>query len=130
MNAVDSSFPVLVTSVTVHSGSRCWPTLIFSYAIQAGARDEAPRNLLAEVVNLKSNQLKGAADQLRQRAKRLRQTTVVQQVFQQGVVHLRKNWRIIAPNHGKVRYSGLRCRLFRWIFVSVGESCVMRALRI
>lgn len=59
---------------------------------------------------IKSTQLKGAADQLRQRAKRLRETTEVQKVFQQGVVHLRKNWRVVAPNHGKVRdHSELVC---------------------
>lgn len=63
-----------------------------------------PREALATMVKLKRRQLKGAAAQLRQRAKRLRETTKVQRVFQQGVVHLRKRWRIVAPNHGKVRY--------------------------
>lgn len=54
------------------------------------------------MVHLKRLKMKGAADELRQRAKRLRETSKVQMVFQQGVVHLRKNWRIVAPNHGKV----------------------------
>lgn len=63
-----------------------------------------PREALVTMVKLKRRHLKGAAAQLRQRAKRLRETTKVQRVFQQGVVHLRKRWRVVAPNHGKVRH--------------------------
>lgn len=69
---------------------------------QARPGNGVPREALAAMVNLKRNQLNAAADKLRQRAKRLRETTQVQRVFQQGVVHLRKSWRIVAPNHGKV----------------------------
>lgn len=69
---------------------------------QARPGDGVPREALPTMVNLKKSQLKGAAEKLRERAKRLRETTEVQRVFQQGVLHLRKSWRIIAPNHGKV----------------------------
>ncbi|CAN0556686.1 unnamed protein product, partial [Ectocarpus sp. 12 AP-2014] len=64
--------------------------------------DGVPPEALPSLVTMKRSQLKGAAEQLRERAKRLRETTKVQLVFQQGVVHLRKSWRIVAPNHGKV----------------------------
>ncbi|CAM9338799.1 unnamed protein product [Pylaiella littoralis] len=64
--------------------------------------DGVPREALPTMVNLKKNQLKGVAKQLRERARRLRETTKAQRIFQQGVVHLRKSWRIVAPNHGKV----------------------------
>eukprot|EP00752_Nemacystus_decipiens_P013488 g11947.t1 len=64
--------------------------------------DGVPREALPTMVTLKRSQLKGAAEQLRKRAKRLRETTHVQKVFQRGVMHLRKSWRIVAPNHGKV----------------------------
>ncbi|CAN0440234.1 unnamed protein product [Ectocarpus sp. 12 AP-2014] len=64
--------------------------------------DGVPPEALPSLVTMKRSQLKGAAEQLRERAKRLRETTRVQLVFQQGVVHLRKSWRIVAPNHGKV----------------------------
>lgn len=70
--------------------------------MQARPGDGVPREALPTMVNLKRSQLKGAAEQLRKRAKRLRETTKVQKVFQQGVMHLRKSWRIVAPNHGKV----------------------------
>lgn len=75
-----------------------------------------PRETLSTMVNLKKRQLKGAAEQLRARAKRSRETMQVQLAFQQGVLHLRKNWRIVAPNHGKV----CACVLFvcMWILVS------------
>lgn len=69
---------------------------------QARPGDGVPREAIPTMVNLKRSQLKGAAEQLRARAKRLRETTKVQKVFQQGVMHLRKSWRIVAPNHGKV----------------------------
>ncbi|CAM9166984.1 unnamed protein product [Scytosiphon promiscuus] len=61
-----------------------------------------PRESLPTMVKLKKRQLKGAAEQLRTRAKRLRETMEVQLAFQEGVLHLRKSWRIVAPNHGKV----------------------------
>ncbi|CAM9235547.1 unnamed protein product, partial [Choristocarpus tenellus] len=57
---------------------------------------------ILKVVHTKSHQLMGAADQLRKRARRLRDTSQVQRVFQNGVVQLRKKWQIVAPNHGKV----------------------------
>eukprot|EP00903_Cladosiphon_okamuranus_P017447 g16071.t1 len=68
----------------------------------ASPGDGVPSEALPTMVTLKRSQLKGAAKQLRKRAKRLRETTKVQKVFQQGVMHLRKSWRIVAPNHGKV----------------------------
>ncbi|CAM9547405.1 unnamed protein product [Discosporangium mesarthrocarpum] len=66
-------------------------------------REVTSSAMLRTVAKAKKHLLRGAADQLRKRARRIRDNSKVQQVFQEGVVKLRKTWRIIAPNHGKVR---------------------------
>lgn len=96
--------PVLNAETTVWCDAALWEWKHPISVVQARQGNGILDESLVEMVNLKTTQLSGAAGQLRQRAKRLRQTTLVQRVFQLSVVDLRKNWRIIAPNHGKVRW--------------------------